>query len=311
MVRHQALPSLASIRAFEAAARLGGFARAANELQMTAAAVSYHVRQLERQTGVALFDRRAQAVALTEAGAEIAAEATRFFDALRATFVRASNMHADRFAITTLPSLGASWLTPRLGRFRDLHSGIAIELDLSADPQPLGTGSFDVAIRHGEGRWPGLRTTKLFPVLFMPLCSPSLLDRIGKLTSPDSLSRVPLLGRTDWWEQWCTAAGWPGVRIANRIGTRFAAEHLDATAAIAGHGVTIGNPLLFVDDLAAGRLVPAHDTIAADGCHFWLAYPIARTARELPRQFADWVSEEARSTLRQVARLLSKSDLPN
>src|SRR5688572_30152888 len=117
MVGDHRFPSLPSIRAFEAAARLGSFAKAAQELGTSAASVSYHVRRLEEQTGVPLFRRLPHRVELTEAGALVAQEATNAFTALRASFSRAVDLDQSRLTLTTLPTIGTSWLTPKLGRF--------------------------------------------------------------------------------------------------------------------------------------------------------------------------------------------------
>jgi LysR family glycine cleavage system transcriptional activator len=190
---------LASIRAFEAAARHGSFAKAAQELDTTAASVSYHVRCLEQETGVRLFVRFAQRVELTQPGALVAREATAAFDSLRASFLRAASVEEAHLSLTTLPSLGTSWLTPKLGRFRAKHANIALEIELSAEAQDLTGNRFDAAIRNGHGMWPGLRAHELFPSLFMPLCAPALKEAaraLGDLRRPPD---VPLLGRPDWW----------------------------------------------------------------------------------------------------------------
>jgi LysR family glycine cleavage system transcriptional activator len=285
-------PSLVSIRAFEAAARLGSFVKAALELDTTAASVSYHVRRLEEQIGVSLFVRHPQRVVLTEAGELIASEAIAAFAALRASFVRAVELDETRLRLTTLPSLGTSWLTPRLGRFRERHADVAVELDLSADAQELGAGRFDAAIRNGHGRWPGLRTVKLLPSLFMPLCAPALAPALADIADPARI-RVPLLGRSDWWTLWYRALGRDDGPAPQRFGTNLSAEYLDIAAAIAGHGVAIGSPLLFHDDIAAGRLVPAHDAVASDGRAFWFTYPVARQSSAKLAKFRDWLVEEA------------------
>jgi LysR family glycine cleavage system transcriptional activator len=286
------LPPLASVRAFEAAARHGNFAKAAAELGTSAASVSYHVRQLEREIGVPLFQRHAQRVELTEHGRAIAPEVTALFKALSATFVSAVDAYEQRLSLTTLPTFGASWLTPRLGRFRTLHDDINVELDLSEAPRELGAGLFDAAVRNGHGRWAGLRATKLFASVFMPLCSPALKDAAKHITDPRRKLGVPLLGRPDWWARWYEALG---VRadLSGRFGTTLQAEYLDAAAAIAGQGVTIGSPILLGDEIAAGRLVPAHDFVAADGRSFWFAYPAARARSRKIVAFRDWIVAEA------------------
>jgi LysR family glycine cleavage system transcriptional activator len=305
MVETQPFPSLASIRAFESAARLGSFSKAAAELGTAAAAVSYHVRQLERQIGVTLFERHPQSVSLTAAGAEIASESSRFFSSLRATFVRAAETQNRRLSITALPTLGTSWLTPRLGEFRSHHPEIEIELDLSQKAHELGAGRFDAAIRHGDGNWPGLRSVRLFPCLFMPLCAPHLKAAAVALPDPRRSLPVPLLGRIDWWQRWYAEAGWPNIDLSRKLGTRLAAEHLDASAAIAGHGVTIGSPILFSDEIRAGRLVAANHLIAGDGRHFWFVYPVLRGRSQKIEVFRDWLVEEAnkaRADLRELQK---------
>ena len=293
MVRTDKLPPLPSIRAFEAAARLESFSRAAHELGTTAASVSYHVRQLERQTGLHLFVRHPHKVALTAAGAAIAREATAAFAALHASFVKAQDQDEARLSLTALPTFGTSWLTPRLGLFRATHPDIAIELELSAEPQALGDGRFDAAIRHGLGEWRGLRSVRLFPVVFTPLCAPALLEAAGGLDDPGRPLDVPLLGRPDWWALWYRALGVVPGPPPERFGTSLAAEHMDIAAAVAGHGIAIGSPLLFRDEIASGRLVPAHGLVAGDGRAFWFVYPVARLQSTKIARFRDWLSDAA------------------
>lgn len=286
------LPSLIAIRAFEAAARLGGFAPAARELQTTAAAVSYHVRQLEAQIGVDLFRRHAQRVELTPAGEILAADALAAFATLRAGFARAVEADQTRLRVTALPTLGTVWLAPRLGRFRALHPELRVELDLSADARDLAGGGYDIAIRNGHGSWPGLRAVPLFPSVFTPLCAPGLADAVRGLDNPSSPLRVPLLGRPDWWERWYKDLGHPSGPSPERFGTTFSAEHLDIAAAIAGHGVAIGSPILFAADIAAGRLARVHPHAATDGRAFWLAYPAMRRLSPKIAAFRDWIVAE-------------------
>ena len=287
------LPPLASIRAFEAAARLGSFAKAAVELGTTPTSVSYHVRQLEQHIGVALFQRRAQSVVLTPEGAGIAPDVGSFFTSLRATFVRAREADETRLKLTTLPTFGTSWLTPRLGRFRALNADISVELDLSESAHDLSIGAFDAAIRNGHGKWPGLRAAKLFDSLFTPLCSPALKDATCGIADPRQPLSVPLLGRPDWWALWYASLGHANADLEGRFGTRLQSEHLDAAAAIAGQGVTIGSPILFADDIAAGRLTPLHDFVARDGRAFWLVYPVLRERRRKIARFREWLCEES------------------
>lgn len=284
-----AFPSLIAIRAFEAAARLGSFTRAGQELGTSSASVSYHVRRLETQLGTRLFVRAAHSVELTEAGALIAKEAGRAFEGLRVSFSRAAELDEGRLSLTALPTFGTSWLAPRLGRFRKAWPDIQVELSTSEAAENLAGGRFDAAIRNGDGDWPGLRTVELFPSLFMPLCAPSLLEAARDLEAVDA---PPLLGRPDWWTLWCARLGRPAPP-ASRFGTIMAAEHLDVAAALSGHGVVIASPILFHDEIASGRLIPAHEAVAHAGRSFWLAYPVARQASRKITALREWIVAEA------------------
>jgi LysR family glycine cleavage system transcriptional activator len=293
MVAADKLPSLASIRAFECAARLGGFAQAAAELGTTAASVSYHVRQLEQQIGMPLFHRKAQRVELTQSGSVIAREAMNAFAALRASFVRAVEEDEARFSLTTLPSFAASWLTPKLGGFRSLHPRISLRIDVSGDAEDLNDGRFDAAIRNGNGRWPGMRSVELFPSVFMPLCAPALKSAAIALANPRRALEVPLLGRPDWWTMWFRARGFDAGPSRDKFGTSLAHEYLDIAAAVAGQGIAIGSPLLFRAELDSGRLVPAHDLVATDHRAFWYIYPAARQHSRKIADFGEWLESEA------------------
>ena len=307
MVADHRFPSLASIRAFEAAARLGSFAKAAQELDTTAASVSYHVRQLEKQIGVVLFRRHPQKVELTEPGQLIATEAMNAFAALRASFVTAANLDQSRLSITTLPTIGTSWLTPRLGRFRAKYPDLQFELDLSAEAQDLATGRFDAAIRNGHGRWPGLRTVKLFPSIFMPLCTPALKRAATRLGDPRRALEVPLLGRADWWQLWYRTLGIADAPALKKISANLSAEYLDITQALAGDGIAIGSPILFRNEIDAGRLVPAHDLVVGDGRSFWFTVPVSRQDSPKISQFRDWLCDEAKAARDAAAEFIRRA----
>ena len=307
MVSPQRFPSLASIRAFEAAARHGSFAKAAQELDTTSASVSYHVRRLEEQIGARLFLRYAQRVELTGPGKLVAREAMNAFAALRASFIKAAEADEARLSLTTLPTLGTSWLTPRLGKFRAKHPHIAIELDLSADAQDLTSGLFDAAIRNGHGHWPGLRTVELLPSIFMPLCAPALKKAAAGIADPGSTLDVPLLGRSDWWTLWYRARGFGDATPPGSFGTHLSAEYLDIAAAVAGHGIAIGSPILFRSEIEAGRLVPAHDFVASDGRSFWLTYPIARQNSPKLASFRQWLCDEADSDRKSAQAFIRRA----
>lgn len=301
MLRDQRFPSLVAIRAFEAAARLGSFAKAAHDLDTTSASVSYHVKRLEQQIGATLFVRHPNHVELTEAGGIVAREALSAFAALRASFMRAVDAEEGRLSLTALPTFGTSWLTPRLGKFRAKHPDISLSLDLSALPEDLTAGRFDAAVRNGHGRWAGLRTEELLPSIFMPLCAPALKHAAARIADPRRALQVPLLGRPDWWRLWYRALGRERAIPAQGFGTQLSAEYLDIAEAMAGHGIAIGSPILFRNELASGRLIVAHDLVASDGRAFWFVYPVARQSSRKIARFREWIADEAASA-RQRAR---------
>ena len=298
-------PSLASIRAFEAAARLGSFTKAGQELGTSSASVSYHVRQLETQIGVTLFRRLAHRVELTEPGAIVAEEASRAFTALRASFARAAETEEGRLCLTTLPTIGTSWLTPRLGLFRARQPDIRLELDLSDTAEDLSGGRFDAAIRNGDGKWPGLRATALFPSIFMPLCTPALREAARDIGDPFAPLPVPRLGRADWWQLWYRCQGFDAGPPASSYGTTLATEYLDVAAALAGHGVVVASPILFRSEIEAGRLVPAHAFVAPSGRAFWFVYPVARQRSRKIGLFRDWLCEQAAAARRESAEQIA------
>jgi LysR family transcriptional regulator, glycine cleavage system transcriptional activator len=309
MVDASRLPSLIAIRAFETAARHGSFAKAAAELGTSAASVSYHVRRLEEQTGLRLFRRYPQRLELTEVGATVAAMVSDSFASLRAAFVKGVEHHETRLSLTTLPTLGTSWLTPRLGLFRARHPEVSLELDISTTTHDLGAGHFDAAIRSGSGRWPGLRSVEVLPSIFMPLCAPSLKAAAAGIADPRRRLEVPLLGRPDWWELWYRALGHTGANLDGRFGTNLAAEHLDAAMAVAGHGITIGSPILFKNEICSGALVPAHEAVATEGRAFWFAYPVALERSSKILRFKSWLCEQAARDRAECARYLEAAVL--
>ena len=164
-----------------------------------------------------------------------------------------------------------------------------------------------MAIRNGHGRWPGLRSVRLLPSIFMPLCSPSLKAAAAGLANPRRTLDVPLLGRPDWWAMWYRARGFQTVPARETFGTRLPHEYLDAAAALAGQGITIGSPLLFRSEIASGRLVCAHDFVAGDGRAFWFVYPVAREGSAKIGKFRAWICEEAEADCKAGADYIRRA----
>src|SRR6185503_4673237 len=153
---------LSAIRVFEAAARLLSFTAAAKELGMTQAAVSWQVKALERRLDQPLFRRLTREVALTPSGERLARAASEAMAALRVAVSDISDAGEGVLAITTMQTLAERWLAPRLGAFQVSHPKIAVRVETTGRIVDLARGEADVAVRTGDGEWPGMEAVRLF-----------------------------------------------------------------------------------------------------------------------------------------------------
>ena len=186
------LPPLAALRAFEAAARHLSFTRAADELAMTQAAVSYQIKVLEERVGSPLFLRRPRQVMLTETGQGLAVAATDAFRRIAEAYETARTGGQGTLSISTIPTFAANWLALHLGAFQMDHPKIAVRIETSDLLVDLARDNIDVAIRSGAtGQWPGLDAHHLFRETFTPMLSPALADSIGGVREPADLLRLP------------------------------------------------------------------------------------------------------------------------
>jgi len=286
------LPPMSAVRVFEAAARHQSFTRAAEELGMTQAAVSYQIKLLEERVGAPLFIRLPRQVTLTAKGRQLAPAVTEAFDALRNAFAGVEEMVQTILSITTLSTFASNWLVPRLGRFRQLHPNVAVQMSISTEIVEFAQSEFDIGIRSGTGDWPGLEMHMLFPNQFIPVCSPALLEGV-ELREPIDILKLPLISPGDpWWLDWFAAAGVRNVDLSGRPDNSLGVQQLEGMAAIAGQGVALINPFFFPDDLASGRLVTPFDLLATTDRSYWLVYPKARRRSAKIEAFRDWVLSE-------------------
>lgn len=291
------LPPLAAIRAFEAAARHESFTKAADELGMTQAAVSYQVKLLEDRLGLPLFLRLPRRVALTEAGKRLAPATTEAFQRLESAFASLRETAAGVLSITSVHTFGTNWLVPRLGAFQVGHPEIAVRLDTSARLVDFAREEMDVGIRYGQGHWPGLKAHEVLPVEYAPFCSPELLGRLGPVVEPARLLGMPLL-ESDWdaWGRWFELAGVAGPLTLAGPDLRLETQQMIANAVMAGSGVALLTPAFFAADIAAGRLVRLFDIALRDGS-YWLVYPEGRQNTPKIRAFRDWLLGEVQRDL--------------
>lgn len=289
------LPPLAAIRVFEAAARLCSFTRAAEELGMTQAAVSYQIKLLEERIGGPLFVRRSRQVELTESGRSLSPKVTAAFRQLSEAYQAVQSGAGNQLNITTTQTFASTWLSRRLGSFQLENSELAVRLDTSLRLVDFAREDMDVGIRVGRGGYPGLTCHFLFDGDFSPMLSPKLARSIGGVKEPSDILRLPMLGSDDyWWDKWFTAAGVPYNSKQARPGTSLGAQTYEASAAIAGQGVALLTRNLYGQDIAEGRLIQPFDIVGSEDDDYWLVY--AESRRNVPkiRAFRDWLLEEVR-----------------
>jgi LysR family glycine cleavage system transcriptional activator len=287
------LPPLSAIRAFEAAARHQSFTRAAEELGMTQAAVSYQIRLLEDRVGGPLFVRGPRGVVLSETGRRVAPAVTDAFAQLRSAFAALGEADEGVLAISALATFATNWLVPRIGAFQLAHPKLAVKLEASNTLVDFARAEVDVGIRSGNGKWPGLAAHALFGADFTPMLSPRLLEQAGRLESPADLLRLPLIDPTDqWWIEWFETAGVSAPDLSNRVELRVENQQLAGRAALAGQGVAILMPAFFAEELASGLLVQPFPIMRrSPEVHYWVVYLEARRRSPKIRAFRDWILE--------------------
>lgn len=284
------LPPLTTLRAFEAAARLGSFSRAAEEISVTHSAVSHQVRSLERALGTPLFQRNGKRVSLTEAGRHLAG---RVGAALReiadaAQVVRRRD-RGRALSVSTLPSFAARWLMPRLGRFMEQHPEIDVNLHTSVALVDLERDEIDLAIRFGKGNWPGLETLKFMDDELFPVASPRF-NRGRFPARPADLAKFRLMRSDDeFWMPWFQAAGVRG--IPEPQSPVFSDSALLLQAAVDGQGIALARRSIAEDDLRAKKLVRVFDIAApAQGANY-LVWPKGKLTANAAL-LRDWLLKE-------------------
>jgi LysR family glycine cleavage system transcriptional activator len=290
------LPPLAAVRVFEAAARHENFTSAAAELGMTQAAVSYQIRILEERLGLALFRRERRRVVLTEPGRRAAAQVTRAFDALDASFAGLRAENETLLTITTSQTFANAWLAWRLGAFQMANPMMAVRLDATDALIDLAADEADVAVRSGMGPWPGLIADPLITIDFTPMCSPEFLARHGGTIEAADLLQLPQINPHDvWWSIWLREAGIDVPEGAGlRPGIRMDAQAHVGNAAIAGQGVAMLTPFFWRNDLADGKLVRLSNRTLSRGYGYWLVYPEHRRGVAKIKRFREWLLAEVK-----------------
>src|SRR5215470_9661624 len=288
------LPPLPSLRLFEAAARHESFRKAAEELGLTASAVSHGIDSLEKWLGVALFRRRPRGVTLTPAGRHLLPYVSEGLSMIALGAQRLPGRREERRVVLSVaPTFAQNFLVPRLPRFRALHPGIRLSIDTSHRQALFPMEGVDLSIRAGKGAWPGVKSDLLFREQIVPVASPAYLasvSRNGAIDWPKVMYlRVSTLEND--WNAWIEGAG-AEIAIADDIG--FDTVMLASEAAASGLGIAIGRLPLLAAELQTGRLTKADARIVDIETGYWLVGPDGQETRPAIRSFRNWLLDEAK-----------------
>lgn len=294
------LPPLAAIRVFEAAARHQNYTRAAEELGLTQAGVSYQIKVLEERLGTPLFVRAGKGMALTPAGEALAPRISKAFAELAASFEWLRGDEGSVLSISCSQTIATQLLAPRLGRFQLAQPDIAVRLHVSDKLVDLEGGEFDMAIRFAKDPPHRLESHLLLRVGITPIAGPEFLrtnppGHAGSIGRPHRVSP-----QNSWWRSWDESLEVADGEIDQpyRGGAlQFDSQVLDAMAAMAGNGYAIVMPPLFARELADGRLLQPFDHIAWLTSSVWLVYPEVRRNSRKVRAFRSWIEQEAKLLL--------------
>lgn len=289
------LPSLTALRAFEAAARHMSFARAAEELHVTPAALSFQIKSLEEHLGQSLFRRLNRAVELTEAGTILAPPTQAAFELLNSGWQKTRQLQdTTRLTVTAGPGFTAKWLAPRLYGFASAHSEIELRLVATLRLLDFVRDDIDLAIRFGEGSEPALTSWPLFTEWWTPMMTPALAQTI---TRPEDLLALPLLHQVDGflhrpitWQSWFGHFG----LTAPSSGTIFTqADHV-IDAGIAGAGILLGRASMAAEALREGRLIAPFPESLRPGVTYRMVCRPESADRPQIIAFRQWIEAEIR-----------------
>lgn len=280
------MPPLNALKAFEAAARHESFAKSADELGVTAAAVSHQVKALEQWHGAPLFVRHAQGLSLTEAGRRALRGLSVAFDALGdAVQIMRSLAPKKQLSIAALSSVAELWLAPRLPALRKAFPGLRLSIHALEAPPNFRRELFDLAIFYVDAPPAGLSARRLVNDIIFPVCAPWIA---AELQSPADLGSVQLLYDTSWtrdWPQWLQAAGAPQLPLDGGLG--FSLFSLALRAAIDGAGVLVGHEALVGEALASGTLVAPFAVKASTGASLTILIPASASSEAL--EIVEWL----------------------
>ncbi|WP_246647180.1 LysR family transcriptional regulator [Rhizobium laguerreae] len=295
-MRRSLVPDIVTLQAFECAARHENFSRAAEELSLTQSAISRQIADLEQQTGLKLFERVRQRVILSEAGQRFLPEVRdllRRSERLMIEAAAAGRMRAS-LKIATLPTFGAKWLVPRLGRFLDDHQDVALTIESRSKPFSFSEDGFDLAIHFGQPVWAGGVPTFLCHEEVLPVASRKLAENLN-IEKVEDFIRAPLMHlttRPKLWADWFQAQA---INFANAyLGIRFDQFSMMVSAATAGLGAALLPTYLIEEEIASGMLVPLLPMQMQTENAYYSVRPETKQNHHIADKFQEWLLEEVR-----------------
>jgi DNA-binding transcriptional LysR family regulator len=289
------LPPLSSLRVFEAAARHASFRKAADELNLTASAVSHGIQTLESWLGVELFRREARGLRLTPAGEAYAPLVNQALSILATATERLPGRKATgTLSVSSAPTFATKILLPRLDTFSARHPDIRVTIDTSDRFVDLTLDQFDIAIRYTSNKKPAPNWTLLADETLVPVCAPSLKTQFAGASDADLLSRAPLIHITSVstdWGYWFAASHNEIPRLIDG-GLRVDRIQMGLDAASRGLGIVLGRHPLVDDDVAAGRLVALAGRPIASGSSYWLVAAETDFQKPEVKAFRHWIMAE-------------------
>lgn len=293
------LPPLTALRAFDAAARHMSFAKAAEELAVTPAALSFQIKSLEDHLGAPLFHRLNRAVALTEAGVALAPGVASGFQALGAAWRSTQRLQDEQtLTVTAGPAFTAKWLAPRLYEFAQSHPEVELRFSASFKFMDFARDGIDVAIRFGMNEDDTLYALPLAEEWVCPVMTPELAR---KYPTPESLVAAPLIfdDSINFLQPKCDWASWfaaMGIDFQPEHGPRFSQADHAIDAALAGVGAVLGRRALVVKDIDEGRLALPFPKALNTGARFRFLCPKGTEDRPQVRAFREWICAEIDKT---------------
>lgn len=294
--------SLNRLRAFEAAARLGSFAAAAAELNVTPAAVSQKVRSLEEGLGFKLFRRHANNLELTEQGRAYQPGLQDAFESINRLTDQVRAMRAGPvLTVGVAPALALHWLIPRLPGFNKLHADTEVRIATGGLMNPL-RDDWTCTVRRGEGHWPGYEAEELFPSTLVAVCTPQVARQLRRLQDLRKVTGIVVAHLAEQWTWWSGATGSKSlVRCGSEVS--FGSSSMAVQAALDGVGVAVAQIHYVSDALAARRLVAPFGIPAQRYESWYLAHRPIRSQEPALGWFRDWLRSESARQMQLCAKL--------